>query len=175
MLLAMSEAEPLSQLHDRLDEHMRLVEDILEEIRVEVQWGIRNGRIRIVSMAADPCAQDMRINEADQPAYCPDCDTEVRSLAEAIRRGWTDLREREGGFLGRCPECATDNSELDEGDARDVKRREATKCGSRDARDPSFRERLRQGRDSLRKADHDHDERSVGCQDDQGRAPGRLF
>ena len=98
--LAVSKLEHLEAICQRLDERLEVVEEILEEIRIDVQWGVRNGRIRIVSMAADPCAADMRLNEAAQPTYCPDCDTEVPSLTEAIRQGWADLREREGGFLG---------------------------------------------------------------------------
>ena len=115
----MTEADLLSQLHDRLSDHMQVVEDILEEIREEVLWGVRNGRIRIVSMAADPCAEDMRLNEADQETLCPDCETELPNLAEAIRRGWTDLRQNDTGFLGTCQECAENNSDLDEADVEE--------------------------------------------------------
>jgi hypothetical protein len=74
-------------------------------------------------MAADPCAKDMRLNEADQVTRCPDCETELPNLAEAIRRGWTDLRQHETGFLGTCPECAKNNGDLDEADADDKDRK----------------------------------------------------
>ncbi len=125
--------EHVEALCERLKEHMEVVEEILEEIRVELQWGVRNGRIRIVSMAADPCAKDMRINEADQPTYCPDCDTEVPSLAEAIRRGWADLRERDGGFHGTCPECVANSSDLADADARDAGTTISTRCDAEPA------------------------------------------
>jgi hypothetical protein len=107
---------------------MQVVEDILDEIRDEVQWGVRNGRIRIVSMAADPCAEDMRLNEADQATTCPDCETELPNLAEAIRRGWTDLRQREAGFLGTCPECIRNKKDLNEADEEDVGTTICTHC-----------------------------------------------
>ena len=103
----MTEANLLSQLHDRLTEHMRVVEDVLEEIRVDLQWGVRNGRVRIVSMAADPCADDMRLNEATGATVCALCDAETDSLAEAMRQGWTQFqRDKPGTFLGVCPGCA---------------------------------------------------------------------
>jgi len=58
----MSETELLLELQDRLNEHMQLVEDILDEIRTDLQWGIRNDRIRIVSFSIDPCADDFKVN-----------------------------------------------------------------------------------------------------------------
>jgi hypothetical protein len=168
----MREVELLSQLHDRLNEHMRVVEDILEEIRDEVQWGVRNDRIRVVSMAADPCADDMRLNEADQVTMCPDCETEVPNLAEAIRRGWTDLRQHSAGFLGRCPDCARNNSALDEADARDAG---TTICAHCDAETESPSQAKDQGWTKIQTNEPaSHVGECPGCQTDE-REPGRLF
>jgi hypothetical protein len=178
-MLAMVETNDATELLTKLNEQAEVIADLLDEIRTELQWGVRNRRIRIISMAADPCADDMRINEADQVTYCADCDTEVLNLAEAIRQGWTQLREGDGGFLGTCPGCAENNRVLDEAKPKDAETAAAisdvTKCESCEAEVESPPAALKAGWDTLGKGEHFHTGRCPGCQEAQNPEKGQLF
>ena len=89
----MSRDEVLERLANatvELHETMKVIADVLEEIRVELQWGIRNDRVRLTSMDIDPTAKDMRINEVDvleQGITCRDCEAE-HTLRNALALNW---------------------------------------------------------------------------------------
>jgi hypothetical protein len=57
------EHERLAEAIEELNETMDVIRQILDEIREELQWGVRNNRVRIVTMAANPGADDMRLNQ----------------------------------------------------------------------------------------------------------------
>lgn len=107
----MSRDEVLERLANatvELNETMKVIADVLEEIRVELQWGIRNDRVRLTSMATDPTAKDMRINEVDvleQTITCSDSEAE-HTLRNALALNWNpNLIRQDGGFTGQCPTC----------------------------------------------------------------------
>ena len=79
------EHERLAQAIEELNETMNVIRQILDEIREELQWGVRNDRIKLVTMAADPAADDMRLN--DPPAQT------AESLAASLREAPVSQRQ----------------------------------------------------------------------------------
>jgi hypothetical protein len=54
--------EHVDRTVEELKETMDVIRQVLE-IREELQWGVRNNRVRVVTVAADSAADDMRLND----------------------------------------------------------------------------------------------------------------
>ena len=60
----MKENPDLADAVERLTDELRVVRDVLDELREQVQWASRNPepRVRITSLSLDPCAKDFKVN-----------------------------------------------------------------------------------------------------------------
>ncbi len=88
----------------RLEQQLEVVRDILDEIREEVQWAIRNERPiridRITATAQEWAARMLPERKPVDPTmtiYCAECGIEA-NLTEALEQGWEQL-------TGGCPDC----------------------------------------------------------------------
>jgi hypothetical protein len=100
---------------ERLAEHVQVVQDILDEIREELQWAVRNHEpIRLDRIPQTVQEWSVRLNpERRYPAIpelltCDSCDSQCDSLQEALQEGWEGLRRDDGrswNFLATCPTC----------------------------------------------------------------------
>lgn len=100
---------------ESLTEQVRVVTDILDEIRDELQWAVRNRQpLRIDRLTIS--AKDWRARlSPSQPEpmketiMCLSCNVESPpSVAIAIQQGWTELVREDGSewnYLGTCPIC----------------------------------------------------------------------
>ena len=108
----------------KLNDTIRVIQDIASEIAEEVQYALRNQvpiRFDRFAATAEQWRQRLHPDTLDvlpESVSCESCDNSADSLQQALRNGWTDLAMDESGlswnFLGRCPECLdADRAELE--------------------------------------------------------------
>ncbi|MBL9084996.1 MAG: hypothetical protein JNK76_24545 [Planctomycetales bacterium] len=100
---------------ERLTQHVQVVQEILDEIREELQWAVRNQQpIRLDRIPQTLQEWSARLNPErrslaiEELLTCQSCDRECDSLRAALEEGWENLVRHDGpswNFLGMCPEC----------------------------------------------------------------------
>jgi hypothetical protein len=126
------EQERLAEAVNKLAEELRLIREVLDETKTELEWLARNEK-DYLSAIADAVEElrgeylarvrwEQRPNPhlcSAETIACANCDTDSpTSLAHAVREGWSRFQaddSTECDYLGICPDCA---KKLDEIPAR---------------------------------------------------------
>jgi hypothetical protein len=87
-----------------LEKRLQVVQQILDEVANELGWLARNIQDLSIGGQGGP-----RVEES---VHCMECESEpIRTLAEALRNGWTELMLHEGTYMGMCPDCMKQEDE----------------------------------------------------------------
>ena len=93
------ESSEIADALTAIEQRIQVVGNILDEIRTEFVWLVRNSVVAIPT-------QEETVAETVACAFC-DADS-PDSLADALKEGWTRLQVDDGlghNYLGVCPAC----------------------------------------------------------------------
>lgn len=113
----LSALENMQEVLEQFSGQLAALTDAVDDLRQDFEWTMRNREpageepFHVVSMSADPCADDLVINGLDRPAVvaCAACGVSTTTtILDAMRHGWENLERDDDPHrdcTGTCPAC----------------------------------------------------------------------